>query len=184
MRLARILAAAALAAAAAVPATGAITVIGNSYARMCYEASESSLRGGAGIDYCDRALATEALTRYDTVATHVNRGILRLRRGDVDGAVADFDTATKLDPREPESYVNKGFAMLHRDDSETAIRLFEEGLQLGTRRPAIAYFGRAVAHEMQGRMKQALRDYRQASLLAPKWQDPKTQLARFTVKAR
>ena len=180
---ARIFLAALGTAAFALPAAAAITVIGNSAARLCYEASESQLRTGAGIDNCDRALATENLTRHDTVATHVNRGILRLRKGRIDGAIEDFDSAIALDPGQAEAYLNKGLALLRMPGGpDQALPLFDTALQRNTRKPALAYYGRAVAHELGGRVRDAYRDYRQASRLDPKWRDPKTQLARFTVR--
>ena len=48
--------------------------------------------------------ATTALDRgghsrfRDLVATYVNRGILKLRRGQIEAAIADFDAALRLDP--------------------------------------------------------------------------------------
>jgi len=36
-----------------------------------------------------------------------------------------------------------------------------------TRRPAIAYYGRAVANELGGKLKQAYLDYREASRIDP-----------------
>ena len=171
------------AAGLSIPAAAAVTVIGNSAARLCYEASESQIRTGVGIDNCDRALETENLSRYDTVATHVNRGILRMRKGRIDDAIADFDAAIELDPRQAEAYLNKGLALLRMPGGpEQALPLFDSALQRNTRKPALAYYGRAVAHELGGRIRDAYRDYRQASRLEPKWRDPKTQLARFTVR--
>ena len=68
--------------------------------------------------------------------------------------------------------------------SGTLMRVDEKEILVkkNTRRPAIAYYGRAVAHELGGNVKQAYRDYRQASLIEPKWRDPQTELARFTVR--
>ena len=171
------------AAAFAFPAAAAITVIGNSAARLCYDAAESPLRSGAGIDHCDQALEVENLNRHDTVATHVNRGILRLRRGRIDEAIVDFDAAIALDPGQAEAYLNKGLALLRLPEGpDQALPLFDSAIQHKTRKPALAYYGRAVAHELGGRIRDAYRDYRHASRLDPDWRDPKTQLARFTVR--
>jgi tetratricopeptide (TPR) repeat protein len=113
----------------------------------------------------------------------VNRGILKLRLERIEDAIADFDAAIGRDPNEAEAYVNKGMAMLRRDGRwSDAVALFDTGLEKRTRRPAIAYFGRAVANEMGGRIKEAYLDYRQASLIEPQWRDPKAELTRFTVR--
>ena len=64
---------------AATPAFGAVTAIGNSAARSCYEAAEArSMAGPEVIRSCDAALA-DALSHEDQVATLVNRGILKAR---------------------------------------------------------------------------------------------------------
>src|SRR6185295_19732105 len=85
----------------AVPASASVMVVGSSDARLCYEAADSALSPAArDIRRCDDALLHDTLSQYEMVATHVNRGILRLRRGLVDEAVADFDEAMRLDPEQ------------------------------------------------------------------------------------
>jgi tetratricopeptide (TPR) repeat protein len=183
MKTGRLLLIVALASVSA-PAAAAVTVIGNSNARMCYEAAEAKSSASLGsLERCNQALADENLNSYDTTATLVNRGILKLRLDRIEDAIADFDAAIGRDPNEAEAYVNKGMAMLRRDGRwSDAVALFDTGLEKRTRRPAIAYFGRAVANEMGGRIKEAYLDYRQASLIEPQWRDPKAELTRFTVR--
>ena len=170
-------------AAMAAPAQAAVTALGNSYARTCYNAATSRFGGTEAIGECDLAFRQENLSKPDRVATHVNRGILKLRLADVDGAIADFDKAIRLDPGEAEAYLNKGMALLRLPEGESqAIGEFDTALEKKTRRPAFAYYGRAIAHELNGRLKEAYRDYRQASALDPEWRDPRKELARFTVR--
>jgi tetratricopeptide (TPR) repeat protein len=167
----------------AAPADAAITVLGNTFARTCFEAAESRFSNPEAIVNCDQALSEENLLDSDRVATHVNRGILKLRSGAVDSAIADFDQAIDLNPAEAEAYLNKGMAVLRLPDGEDqAIGLFDAALQKKTRKPAIAYYGRAIANELNGRIREAYRDYRQASVMDPKWREPKAELARFTVR--
>jgi tetratricopeptide (TPR) repeat protein len=177
-----ILLAATLAVVAA-PAHAAVTVLGSSYARSCYNAAMSRFAGTEAIGECDLAFREENLSGPDRVATHVNRGILKLRLADVGGAIADFDSAIGLDPGEAEAYLNKGMALLRLPDGEgRAIGQFDAALEKKTRRPEFAYYGRAIAHELVGRLKEAYRDYRQASALDPEWRDPRKELARFTLR--
>lgn len=171
--------------AATVPAAAGVVVLGSSSARLCYEAAES--RGATtrkSLGRCDHALEHEALSRHDEVATYVNRGILKLRDNRIDEAIADFDAAIARDPNQAEAYLNKGVASLRRERWAQAVPLFETALRKETIRPAIAHYGRAVAHEMSGDVRAAYRDYREASRLAPKWRDPQIELARFTVVGR
>jgi len=173
---------AALAAAVSVPALGAVTVVGNSSARMCFEAADSPMMPTIReIRYCDDAFAEGAMSSHDTVATHVNRGILRLRRNQMDAALADFDHAIRLDPRQPEAYLNKGAALIRLNNPTEALRLFTVAIEYQTRRPEIAHFGRAIANESLGNVRAAYDDYRRASELDPDWRDPQTELRRFRV---
>jgi tetratricopeptide (TPR) repeat protein len=168
---------------AATPATAAVQVIGSSSARMCYQAAESGGKPTPDeLQRCNTALGEEGLAPHDEVATYVNRGILKMRLGRLDDAVSDFDDAIGGDPNEPEAYLNKGMAVLRMNDGAQALPLFDAALEKKTRRPALAYYGRGVAQEMAGRLKEAYLDYRQASLLEPQWREPKIELTRFTVR--
>jgi tetratricopeptide (TPR) repeat protein len=171
-------------AALAFPAVAAVTVVGSTSARLCYEAADArSIPSETSIGRCNEALEREPLTRYEIVATYVNRGILKLRRGRIEQAIADFDIAIKKDPNEPEAYLNKGMATLRQPDGwDRALPLFDTAIEKETRRPAIAYYGRAVANEMGGRLRQAYLDYREANRIDPRWQDPQRELARFRVR--
>lgn len=173
---------AALLAAVSVPALGAVTVVGSSSARMCFEAADSPLSPSIrDLRYCDQAFNEGAMSEHDTVATYVNRGILKLRRDQVEEAIVDFDQAIRLDPDQPEAYLNKGAALIRLNDPTEALRLFTVALEHHTRRPEIAHFGRAIANETLGNVREAYNDYRRASELDPDWADPQTELQRFRV---
>ena len=178
-------AAACIAAFAAAPAGAAVVVLGNTDARMCYEAADSPMMPAArDVRRCDEALLREALSSYEVVATHVNRGILRLRRGMTDAAIADFDRAIMLDQNQPEAYLNKGAALLRRENAAEALTLFSSALERNTTRPAIAHYGRAIANETLGNLNAAYRDYTAASRIDPEWREPQVELARFRVVSR
>lgn len=167
----------------ATPALAAVSVIGNSAARSCFLAAESRSAASMGVlQFCDDALHREALSDDEMVATFVNRGILKARMGNLDEAILDYDAALSRDPDEPEAYLNKGFALLHLSESaEQAKPMFDTAIAKKTRRPELAYYGRAVAHELAGEVRAAYHDYQQASRLNPKWRQPKEELARFRV---
>jgi tetratricopeptide (TPR) repeat protein len=169
----------------AIPASASVFVVGSSDARLCYEAADSPLSPDVrDIRRCDEALLHNTLTQYEVVATHVNRGILRLRRGQVESAIADFDEAIRLDPEQPEAYLNKGTALLRRENPTEALQLYTVALERETARPAIAHYGRAIANEQLGNVREAYADYVRASELAPDWRDPRAELLRFRVTQR
>jgi Flp pilus assembly protein TadD len=59
-----------------------------------------------------------------------NRGIVKLGKGDVEGAIADFDRAIKLNPRKPEAYVNRGMVRLQQGRRREADRDFARSIVL------------------------------------------------------
>ena len=157
-------------------------VVGSTSARLCYEAAESLLQPSQrALATCNEAFDEPGISRRDVVATFVNRGILKLRRGATEAAIADFDAALEMDPRQPEAYLNKGAALMQRNDPQGALPLFSVALEYDTDRPAIAHFGRAIANEDLGNLPAAYADYRRASELAPDWAQARTELARFQV---
>ena len=168
--------------AAAAPASASVMVLGNTDARMCFLAADSPMLPMArDVRRCDDALTRESLSAYEVVATHVNRGILRLRRGQIDDAIVDFDRAIALDPNQPEAYLNKGAALLRRENAADAMSLFTIALERNTTRPALAHYGRAIANETLGNLSAAYRDYTAASRIDPEWREPRLELARFRV---
>ncbi|HEX8216020.1 MAG TPA: tetratricopeptide repeat protein [Allosphingosinicella sp.] len=171
--------------ATSAPAAAAVTVIGGSDARVCYEAADSPLVASFDIlAACDRALAGEPLAERDIVATHVNRGILRVRGGRYEAGIADFDAAIARDAALGEAWFNRGVAHLRRNAPAEALPSFDGAVaRTATLRPALAYFGRAVAHEALGNVRAAYLDYRRASELEPGWDRPRAELARFAVRS-
>ncbi|MFL6844634.1 MAG: tetratricopeptide repeat protein [Allosphingosinicella sp.] len=170
--------------AAASPAAAAVSVLGSSSARLCYLAAESRSKPlPDSLRECNEAITHDALSDNDLTATLVNRGILKARLGNVDEAIADYDLALRNDPNEAEAYLNKGFALLNRTDAaQQAVPMFDSALAKRTRKPALAYYGRAMANELTGRAAAAYHDYREASRIDPKWREPKADLARFRVE--
>jgi tetratricopeptide (TPR) repeat protein len=169
----------------ATPAAASVTVIGGSAARQCYEAAESPLAPTPEtFQLCDQAIDVEPLSAVDRVATFVNRGILRVRAGRTVEGLADFDEAIRRDPSVAEAWFNRGVALMRTAGPERALPAFEEAIARGTEPPALAYFGRAAAHEALGDLRAAYSDYRRASELDPGWDRPRTELARFSVRPR
>ena len=130
------------------------------------------------------ALREEALSRCAVVATYVNRGIVRLRRGQILQSIVDFVTAIEMDPTQPEAYLNKGAALMRQDNPEGALPLFTASLDRNTTRPELALYGRAIANEQLGNVREAYNDYRSASEARPGWEEPLVELRRFRVVQR
>lgn len=165
------------------PVQAAVSVFGNSDAYQCYRAADEGRTGAAALNICNDALDSRQLLGRDRVATLVNRGILHVLDGRYQQGIADYDRAIALDADEPDAYLNKGLALLRRDDGGAqAVALLSAALERGTREPAIAHYSRGIAHELNGDIVAAYRDLRRASELAPGWDAPARDLARFEVR--
>jgi tetratricopeptide (TPR) repeat protein len=163
-------------------AHASVLTVGGAYAYSCYQAADGDGATTASLDACSRALNEEALTPQDRAATHVNRGILLLRRANLDQADADFDAALKLSPHEAEAWLNKAILNARYRRSADALPYVAKALENGTHRPAIAYFVRAMANEDSGKIGAAYQDFQRARTLDPKWAEPALELQRFQVR--
>jgi tetratricopeptide (TPR) repeat protein len=161
-----------------------ISVLGNNAdAAACFRAADSDMRRPDAVDICSAALRSTDLSRYDQMATLVNRGIVRFRIEDFDGAIADFDAAMEIEPNQPDAMINRGITMLASgEDIDSSLRFIDGGLARHPQRPWVGYYGRAVANELAGRDSAAYYDYRRALELQPRWDLPRQALARFTVR--
>lgn len=181
---ATILAAAVIGLCSSSPASASILTLGNSLAGACYEAAEARNASPQTLQDCDRALLEGALDDSDRVATHVNRGILRIIRGSFKSADADFDRAIAINPNEPEAWLNKAVSRLRQGDSVGALPMIGRAIELKTRRPALAFYTRGIANEHSGDVRSAYADLVRARQLEPEWDLPAKELARYQVRRR
>lgn len=164
-------------------ANSAVIVIGNSRAQSCYQSAEYARATQSNIDECNAALEHDLLSQRERVATLVNVGILHFYRRDYNTALSHFDQAIAIDAEEPEALLNKAITLLRRDEAGgEALPLFTMALEMGTRKPALAYYGRGLAHELNGDLTAAYYDIQRASEADPDWDVPERDLARFIVQ--
>lgn len=162
-------------------AQAAVTVLGTGAAQSCYQAAEFGFGFVTGIDDCNRALENEPLGVKDRAATHINRGILRMRADDYDGALEDYARGLELRPDLAEAFVNRGAALIFLKRYKEAIESLDKGIAMGTRKLHYAYYNRAMANEGLGDVKQAYYDYKKALDIEPGFGLAKKQLERFRV---
>ena len=162
----------------------AVTVIGGGMAQACSRAAISGDRDLRAEQVCTDALEGEFLDARDRAGTLVNRGVLKLRRGDYKQASADFDAAVKVMPGMGEAYVNRGAASIGQHRYAESLPDINKALSLGVEEPAKAYYNRALAYEGLDDAKSAYFDYQKAIEIQPGWNAPKEQLTRFSVSHR
>lgn len=165
-------------------AGAATTIIGSGLAAECSQAAQSGKFDRGSMQTCDQALADEALTQRDRAKTLINRGVMKMRRSDYDGALVDFNASTALVEDIGEAYVNRGATLIALRRYQEGLVEINRGIELGIEEPAKAYYNRALAYEGLEDARSAYLDYQQAVTLQPDWALPRQQLLRFTVGRR
>jgi tetratricopeptide (TPR) repeat protein len=166
-------------------AQAAVSILGGGFGRECYLSAELKRDTRSGLAVCTRAIEEESLPRRDRAATYVNRGIIHMHARDLDAAVRDYEQAIRMQPALAEAHVNLGIALLHKGgNDQAAIAALTHGLGMSPSRPEVAYYTRAVAHELVGNVRAAYEDYQAAAAAKPGWADPHEQLKRFSVERR
>lgn len=152
--------------------------------RHCAVAASAALAGRTATD-ADVAKCTKAASlagfNVDRAAALSNRSLLNYIRADYTAAVADSTAALKLDDRLAEALVNRGSSYLKMRRSSDAAASFSRALRLQPANAEKIYFNRAMAREDSGDLNGAYADYAEASRLAPYWDLPRQQMARFKI---
>jgi tetratricopeptide (TPR) repeat protein len=102
----------------------------------------------------------------DFADAYYNRGIARVAKGDLDGALKDYTEAIRLKPDFEEAYGNRGIARRAKGDLDGALKDYAEAIRL---KPddALAYNNRGIARRAKGDFDGALKDYAEAICLKP-----------------
>jgi tetratricopeptide (TPR) repeat protein len=154
-------------------------------ARPCREAADALRPSRGQLALCNRSITQPGLSLPLRLAMLMNRGAARLKSGQVERAVADFDLAIKAAPGLAEAWVNKGVAVSRIEGrAAEAIALISHGLEIGPKSPARAYFARAQANEVAGNLRAAMEDFAAAARADPEWPAPAEELKRFQVERR
>jgi tetratricopeptide (TPR) repeat protein len=96
----------------------------------------------------------------------VNRGIEKAKNGDLDGAIADFNRAAQLNPKDDAPYYNRAQARRLKNDTAGAIADYTKAIELGSTNPA-AYNNRGNARAENKDRDGAIADYTRAIELKP-----------------
>ncbi len=168
------------------PACGwaAEQVFGDNTARVCFEVSISKRTDTDAVHLCDLALQNPLMTPDERGGALVNRGVIRMRRGELAAAQNDFDLAMPMIPNSSEAHFNRGAVLVGQHRYKEALDDLDKAIALGVRELAKAYYFRGLAHDYLEDEPAAYQDYKQAQTLAPAWDLPAHELKRFTVKPK
>jgi len=172
----------------------AVQVVGNGSGEDCWKAAKATtylkMDSAAlearwksdAIGACDDALKSQQMNRIDTASTWVNRGILEMSRERYKNARGNFKEALNLLPKLPEAHVDLGSALINMQEFAEGAKETELGLSLGSHEAERGYYNLGIAYEEMGDLQKAYENFRHAAELAPDWQDPQKQMARFAVQ--
>lgn len=92
---------------------------------------------------------------------YFGRGNVKSKKGDLDGALADYNEAIRFNPKYAATYNNRGNVKLKKGDLNGALADFNQAIQLN---PAygLAYRNRGRAKGKKGDVNGAIADYNQA----------------------
>jgi tetratricopeptide (TPR) repeat protein len=117
-------------------------------------------QGGSADDAIRFATAAVAL-RPDSPGARVNLGIALGRKGDLDGAMAEFREAIRLKEDYAEAHVNLGNALLGKGQLDEAIAEYREAIRL-QKDDAYAHNNLGAALKRKGHLEEAIAEYRAA----------------------
>ena len=112
----------------------------------------------AAIAGCTRIIDDSKVKPKGRVAAYYNRGNAHSAKGDFAAAIADYDEAIKLDPKNASALTNRGTAHSEKGDADAALADFDEAIKRNPRY-ASAYFNRANSYAARADADRAIADY-------------------------
>ena len=115
---------------------------------------------------------SETLFRHALAATkdnwlaHINLGEALREKGDIDGAIRQYEAAVRLAPSFPDARVNLGVALAKKGQIEEAICQYQDALRLNPGH-ANAHYNLGNALGKKGQSEEAIREYQEAIRVKP-----------------
>ena len=104
----------------------------------------------------------------DKALIYYNLGVTKYKKGDVLGAIFEYNRAIAVNPRHAEAYYNRGYAKDDIGDKQGALIDYTQSITVNPRY-APAYNNRGMLRSALGDKQGAINDYSQAIALRPQY---------------
>lgn len=148
-----------------------VRIAGNSYVATFVEFTTQIGDKAAGAAAEHRATGISLLnSTADTqnAVTYFDRGFTKQKKGDLDGAMADYNQAKKLNPKDASAYNNRGNVKLKNGDLNEAMADYNQAIRLNPKY-AVAYNNLGNVKLRKGDLSGAMADLNQAIELNPQY---------------
>jgi tetratricopeptide (TPR) repeat protein len=120
---------------------------------------------------CTRIVEDLSESAKSRALAHFSRGLAYLEQNDLDGAIADFTDAIRLDPKNATAYDNRGQAFSLKGDYDRAIADFDQAVNIDPGHSS-AFNRRGIAWQAKGEVDRAIADFSRAIAVAPRFAGP------------
>ncbi len=128
--------------------------------------------GDEAITACTRGINSGKFKGSDLANLYINRGYERKAKGDVDGAIADYNQGIRLNPSDAIAYNNRGNARRDKGDIDGAIADYDQANQLDPKYTAVLT-NRGLAYKKKNDLVRARADFNAALALPQKYDSGK-----------
>jgi tetratricopeptide (TPR) repeat protein len=160
-----------------------LVVQGKGDAARCYDYAITGNKGSrTAIETCSDAFRT-VISRKDRAATHVNRGVLYMRKGDQERAMADYTAALDIKPDLIQAYVNQAASLIRQKKYDAALESLNIALEnrdSPTRTAAL--YNRAIILDWKKDYRGAYKDLKEALTIRPEWEPALKLISRYDVR--
>jgi len=118
------------------------------------------------VEFTNAGLDSEA--NEQNARTYHDRGLAKQKKGDLNGAMADYNQALKLNPRDAGVYIDRGNVMSTKGDLDGAMADYNQAITLNPKL-AVGYNNRGNVKFKKGDLGGAIADYNQAIQLNPRY---------------
>lgn len=152
------------------------TVINEGAAHSCYTDASFGTASNESIKTCTAALDSSDLSVEDRAATLINRGIIKEKLADLQGALDDYNQGVSLRPDLADAYLNRGAVLIKMSRFSEANADLDKAVALASLNLHVIFYNRGQAREHVGDLTGACADYKLALSLQPNYAPAREKL--------